>query len=226
MPSFGRIYAPDSRDRRFPMRLVLEETPFPTILEKRDRVYRSGPVLDQGQTGTCVGHGWAGWLQGAPLMTKTGPAPFAIYDAAILIDEWNDNDYDPGRQFGTSVRAGVQVLQSLAHVKSYVWAESVDDIRAWHLAGLGTVVLGLNWYEGMMETTDFGYIYATGGVVGGHCIKSTGWSDKRDALRIQNSWGVSWGQFGRAWIPRKDLEFLLADQGEACAATEQKLRAA
>ena len=225
MPNFGRIYAPDPRDAQYPMRLLLEQPGFPRFEGKKNRTYRCGPVLDQGATGTCVGHGWAAWLQGAPLMTKTGMNPFQIYDEAIVNDEFSDNDIDPTRQFGTSVRAGVKVLQAHGHVMNYLWAQSVEDIRSWHLADQGCIVLGIDWYADMMETDQNGFIHASGEWVGGHCIKTTGWSDTRDAVRLQNSWGVTWGQFGRAWLGRDDLARLLAQQGEACAATEQKVAA-
>lgn len=226
-PSFGRLHAPDPRDKQFPMRLMLDplrEQFFPRGLPPGTRYYPPGAVLDQGPTGTCVGHGWAGFLQGAPLMSKptVETAPFAIYDACIKADEWSDNDVDPDRQFGTSVRAGAKVLAALGLVQRYLWAESVEDVRAWHLSGFGTVVFGVNWYAGMLKTDSKGFVHISGDVVGGHCIKSTGWSDDRRALRIQNSWSAEWGEGGRAWIGYEDLARLIAEDGEACAAVEQK----
>jgi hypothetical protein len=173
----------------------------------------------------CVGHGWAGWSQGAPLMIKpmADMQPFALYDQFIVNDEFDDNDVDPDRQMGTSVRAGAKVLKQMGHIKNYLWAESAEDVRAWHLAGFGTVVLGINWYDGMMEPDKYGRLIVSGGIAGGHCVKTTGWNDERDMLRIQNSWGRGWGEAGHAWISRQDLQRLLTEDGEACAATEQKL---
>lgn len=229
MPSFGRLVALDARDKQYPMRLLLDPLRaqfFPQGLPPGTRHYRSGPVLDQGMTGTCVGHGWAGWSQGAPLMIKPSPEmqPMALYDEFILNDEWTDNDVDPDRQFGTSVRAGAKVLKAMGHIANYLWAESVDNLRAWHLAGFGTIVLGINWYTGMEDPDRHGVLHVTGGIAGGHCVKTTGWNDERDAVRIQNSWGRGWGEAGHAWILRADLARLLAEDGEACAAVEQKVR--
>jgi hypothetical protein len=63
--------------------------------------------LDQGNTGTCVGHGWKHRLMAAPMVRKAGdkPSAFDIYDAAIKVDEWTDNDNDTDRQMGTSACA-------------------------------------------------------------------------------------------------------------------------
>jgi hypothetical protein len=235
MPDYGlgRRFAPDARDEAFRMRAVLDplrEQFFPKGLPPGTRHYRPGPVLDQGRTGTCVGHGWRGWLDGAPLMTRGGMAPFDLYREFVQVDEWPDNDNeanapDAGLQSGTSVRAGAKVLQAQGHIAEYRWAEGAEDVRAWHLAGLGTVVLGIIWTDQMFDPDRDGFIHYRGRVEGGHCIKSTGWSDARGrgALRIQNSWDRSWGQGGRAWIAYEDLDRLIKDDGEACAATEQKL---
>jgi hypothetical protein len=36
--------------------------------------------------------------------------------------------------------------------------------------------------------------------LGGHCVALVGWDDSRNAFRIMNSWGTSWGDNGFAWI--------------------------
>lgn len=218
MNGLGRRYAPDDRDRRFPMRLVL-----PSTIAPGTRHYPPGPVLDQGNTGTCVGQAWRGWLNGAPLMTKTGQDAFSIYDQCIVNDEWSDNDVDPDRQFGTSVRAGAKVLQAAGHVSSYVWAYRVEDVRAFLLSGQGTLVFGTNWYNGMFDVDRNGFVNLTGRIAGGHAYKATGWSDTQEAVRCQNSWGTGFGQKGRFWLRANDLQRLLDEQGEACAAVERKV---
>jgi hypothetical protein len=218
------------------MRTVLDPAiaaAFPRGLPPGSRYYAPGAVLDQGPTGTCVAHGWASWSYGAPLMMRPDrfPKPFDLYRECVMADEWEDNDIDAtqpdaGCQSGTSVRAGAKVLQRRGHVKSYLWARSVEDVRAWHLAGFGGVVLGINWTDSMFDTDRNGFITYRGPVIGGHCIRTTGWSDDREAVRIQNSWGTGWGDHGRAWIRAADLARLIQDDGEACAAIEQAVKPA
>jgi hypothetical protein len=233
----GRRYAEDARDEAYPMRLRLDplrEQFFPRGIPEGVRHYRPSSVLDQGRTGTCVGHAWASRLRGAPIM-QGHPGPFTLYRQFILVDEWAQNDReallpDEQLQFGTSVRAGAKVCQSLGYVSNYLWAESTEDVRAWHLANFGSVVLGVNWTSDMMRTDASGFIHYTGRVEGGHAVVTTGWNDRLryngrivQAVRCQNSWGTGWGQQGRFWLLRDDLERLIADRGEACAPTEVRV---
>lgn len=237
---FGRLYTPDARDRNFPMRLMLDpirEAAFPRGIPPGTRHYNPGKILNQGSTGTCVAHGWAAKVHGAPIMQ---PLPMSVYDfyrKVVLADEYSDNDSeavapDSGLQFGTSVRGGAKAAQALGLIMSYLWATSVDDARAWHLIGRGGLVLGITWKSDMMETDSDGFINFTGTVEGGHCVCTTGWSDTVRhngqlvrAVRIQQSWGTPWGDegTGRCWMSEDDLAKAIADDGEVCAATEVRI---
>jgi hypothetical protein len=221
----GRLPAPDPRDGAYPVRLLLApiERNFPRGIPPGTRYYNASPILSQGETGTCVLHAVASFLHGAPIMSKPTPEtdPFAMYDLAIVRDEFDDNDRDPQRQYGTSVRAGVEVARSYGRIASYLWAQTVDEAIAWHLANLGTAIIGMIWRTGMMETDLGGFVRATGGVEGGHAIKTTGWSDERQAFRCQQSWGRRWGQDGRFWLHRSILDEQLAGNvAEICCPTE------
>lgn len=218
----GRRFWPDSRDQNYPLRALLAAAP--SAAETRGwRYWRDGPLLDQGRTSTCVGQAWRNWLAAAPIMDKVGvgPDPYAIYDAAIKVDEWPANDNDVARQQGTSVRAGAKVLQALGFVASYHWAATAEEVFAWLLTG-GTIVAGTVWREGMFTVDKGGMIHPTGQVVGGHAYLLDGASKTRGVVRLYNSWG-KWGRNGHAWLAGEDLATLLADQGEACAAVEQKV---
>jgi hypothetical protein len=125
----GRLPARDERDRRF---LLMEHPRAQTITKVLDKTWAffSRP-LDQGNTGTCVGHGWKHCLMAAPIVRKKDdkPSPFDIYDAAIKVDEFPDNDNDTDRQMGTSVRAGAKVLQTLGLLDEYAWITTADEAR-------------------------------------------------------------------------------------------------
>lgn len=207
----GRLPAADARDRQYLMReLVPAEVSLP------DRYYyRTGVVLDQGDTPTCVGHAWRQFLSSALLMSKSGPDAFAIYHAAQLVDEWPSEDYA-----GTSVRAGARVLKAMGRLREYRWAWHVNDVKTWLLAGKGTVVLGTDWYDGFGEPDRHGFVHMSGRVRGGHAFLAVGYSDKLGAFRCLNSWGAEYGQRGRFWLPGEYLEKLINDNGEACTAVE------
>jgi hypothetical protein len=239
--ALGRRYAPDVRDRRYSMSLVLEplrETFFPRGLAEGTRHYKPGKILNQGDTGTCVAHGWTSKMHAAPIMQSLPLTPYDLYRQFVQADEWNDNDFettapDDMLQSGTSVRAGAKVLQTMGYLQNYLWAEDVEDVRAWHLAGFGGTVMGVNWSTDMLDTDTDGFVNYTGTVEGGHCVTTTGWSDtvkkagrRVHAVRAQQSWPLPWGHkgTGRFWISEDDLGKLLADQGEACAPTEIRVQ--
>lgn len=241
MPAFGRLIATDARDLAFPMRLVLDplrDAAFPRGVPLGTRHFNSGPILNQRNTGTCVLHGWTSKAEDAPIMQVPSLSPYDLYRKTVLLDEFPDNDTeataaDDALQYGTSVRAGAKVLQSLGLLESYLWAETVEDIRAWHLIGKGGVVLGITWKSDMMATDHDGFINYTGQIEGGHCVCTTGWSDTVQhrgrtvaAVRIQQSWGLPWGDHGhgRCWMEKDDLVKAMADLGEACAAIELRVK--
>jgi hypothetical protein len=213
---------------------------FPRGIPPGRRSYRLGPLLDQGPTGTCVAHGWANKIIGGPVMQ---PMPLSILDfyrRVVKVDEWPDNDYeatapDGDLQSGTSVRAGAKALVDIGIAKTYLWAESAEDVRGWMLSGFGGVVLGITWKENMMDTDADGFISYTGVVVGGHCVYLNEWNDSiarplagkppTAGAGGPNQWGGGWGRKGRFYLTMDELDTAIKEDGEACALTELRLDA-
>jgi hypothetical protein len=231
----GRLEAPSERDNAFPMRAARRLEPKISDLVAKN-YYARGPILHQGDTSTCVGHAWKAWLSGEPISTQTGPTPFEIYDGSIVRDEWEQNNADPDRVYGTSVRAGAKYLTELGHVRSYVWAFSADDVLRWVLGGYGGVVLGIRWLSDMNHPTSEGIIRSRGRRQGGHAIYCFGADRVRGLAALQNSWGAEWGGWtekvvgvrtrvyqGCALLPLEDLDRALRQGGEACTAVEHEV---
>lgn len=222
MPEFGRLVSEDPRDKDYPLARLLSApvgvpqglvSPFPG-----DYYYQFiPPALDQGAVGACVGYSWRGWLTQYPINTLGGPSGLDIYHEAQEIDEWPGNNYE-----GTSVRAGVKVLQSKGHVANYYWAGSVEEIIL-AIKTQGPVIMGTNWYSGMMNPGSGGIVSVSGGNVGGHAWMVYGYSTNYRAFAALNSWGPTWGQNGTFWIYERDLARLFSEDGEACVATEKSL---
>lgn len=221
MPAFGRLAVEDPRDRAYPLRALLA----PTTKPRRQWPMFHTP-LDQGAESTCVGHAWKHFMLCAPVIqTKPAREPLAttIYDLATLSDEWDGNERD--RHFGTSVRAGAQVLRGMGLVGAFRWEWTVDGCAEWLKFG-GPLVLGTDWLTSMMVPDPDGTLRVDDGsrVLGGHAWVLHGWDARRGTFDVLNSWGVAWGVKGRADLPAEGLRVLLEKRhGEACAATEQRL---
>lgn len=207
---FGRRFAPDPRDKQYPMRAAMR------AVRSTPRIWDIGPTLDQGSTPQCVAYSIAHWLACTPIVTivQTPEYEQALYDRAQQIDEWPGEDYD-----GTSCRAGFKVLAEQGRIESYVWAQNEQDI--WDFIGTtGPVEMGTNWYETMFDPDPDGFLRPAGAIAGGHAWLLYGTHPDGYYL-MQNSWG-RWGinGTGTAKISRVDLGRLLYEDGEAGAGSE------
>ena len=230
--AFGRRNDPDDRDLKYLMRRRLA-APSAVQLPSRKTWRLSSHSLDQGQTGTCVGHGWKNWLRCEPMRTeKGGPSQWDIYRAAVLLDPWGDNDDEahhedgnPHMDSGTSIRAGAEAVLATGRLKSYLWAFELAPVIEWVLTQ-GPVVLGINWYSSFMNPGADGIIKITPTArsVGGHAILMRGLDMRRSLATLENSWGDAWGNGGACYLPLGDLERLIHEDGECCSAIEQKLK--
>lgn len=225
---FGRLPALDHRDRKYLLRARLDVD----AIAKAPKPYKywwTGTARDQGNTPHCVAFAGSHFLEAGPVVNELGtpvvPTLENLYLECQDNDEWEGNQYD-----GTSVRALFKVLQRRGFVSEYSWAFQALDIAAWTLTR-GPVVLGTDWYSGMMgdsaiaAKTDF--ISASGYPVGGHAYLIKGVNMAKacpdgtlGAFRLLNSWGRDWMSDGMAWISLADVQRLMSNWGEACTASE------
>ena len=210
-----RIEQFDDRSRGFS---VTDSFPERELISK---VWLIRKVLDQGQEGACVGFGithamLAEPIQGDPSIFTADFARNKIYHQAQLHDSF------PGQEpemSGTSVLAGMREVQKLGHIKSYRWAFRLQEALV-GLSWYGPAVIGVQWYAGMSEPDEHGFIYPAGRCVGGHCCLVSAINTYRRTVCIHNSWGYDWGTDGRAWMTWEDFGRLLDEDGE-CAFVEK-----
>ena len=235
-PKFGRVIQPDPRDGLYQasarLRAAEIETPPPY------KYWHIPQVTDQGYTSHCVGFGCGYLLEAGPVTNDVFNSAAAaadycgeIYRQAQLRDDW---DGEEPLYYGTSVRAGLQVIQDRGFIKSYRWGWDLDTIIGW-LGAKGPVVMGTDWYEGMWGDSGVsartGFVEATGRIIGGHCWMIRGYNlerkcpdGSRGAVRLVNSWGDEWMQGGYAWLSLATLTHLLDGWAEAAMCDEIKFK--
>jgi C1A family cysteine protease len=70
----------------------------------------------------------------------------------------------------------------------------------------------------MGNVDQYGYIWPTGRVTGGHCILAKGVDIENKRFTLHNSWGTGWGMGGDCFISFGGMEKLLRQKGEAAFA--------
>lgn len=183
----------------------------------RSYTYKLDLILDQGQQGACVSTGCGHDLAARPGVVSGVTFEWChreIYHPAQHADEWKGCylgsrcPIEKGPQYeGTSTLAGFKMMKQLGLIDEYRWALTFEDF----VLGVGyhgPAVIGVDWYDGMWDTDENGFIAPTGDIAGGHCVAVIGVKIFRnkdgsvDYLRsyfiIHNSWGPDWGTDGRA----------------------------
>lgn len=229
----GRKFEPDHHDALYPIELLLAQL----SPARRTTPWRSAPRLNQGATGTCVGHGWRGWYAGEPIshLPTDGPDAFTIYRQAILLDNYPDNDKEENLpndklQSGSSVRAGAKAMQQNSLINSFVWARNAAQIGDYVTRVEGSpIVLGTNWYRNMFIPDPKTHVaHVEGPLDGGHCYVCDWYDETLNLFRCYTSWGQDFGFKdpeteigGYFYLRPTDLNRLMRQRGEACCGTER-----
>lgn len=218
---------------KYPLRQAL-----PTVVERVEDTlplpYQYRPKYNQGREGACVGFA-SSWMMS--ILNRKYYDAYWLYKEAQKIDEWAGEAYD-----GTSVRAGMDVLRKIGHkqlhkrypnqepehrhgIEENRWATSVDDVRTSIANGL-PAVLGTDWLSNFDRPVQKGREFwigegNLGRVRGGHAIVIYGASDRRQAVKLANSWGKA---YPLVYLPYATLEKLLDGidwPGEASIITDR-----
>lgn len=185
--------------------------------------------LDQGRLGSCTGYSAACGIatklrfQAQTPETAWIPAPLDLYlggrlregtqasDAGAVIFDvlkhaeergvapwslWGDADF---RGPAPSEIIAERGKTRLVNWEPLDW--DVDTLR-WEISCGNPLLVGARVFDNIMSVGRDGLVpMPVGSAIGGHALCVIGYDDDRRALRIQNSWGVEWGDAGRAWLP-------------------------
>ena len=211
---FGRIVHFDPRSKQFPIRALIPRGTVP-----RSYTWTCPIVLDQGSTPACTGFSVSQEAAAKPVVVKniTNAVALALYKRAQQLDEWPGENYD-----GSSVLGAIKAGTEKKWYTEYRWAFSEADLCL-AVGYKGPAVLGIYWYDGMMEVDSKGFIHPTGSIAGGHAILCNGYSITKNAYKLHNSWGAAWGTNGECWISKSDMAKLLKKEGEACIPVVRRL---
>lgn len=205
--TFDRLVKFDAKSKAYPIRELITAG-----LPLRSYTWRCNTWLDQGSEGACTGFAVTQEAAARPCVVPnlTNKIARQVYNRAKQLDEWPGEDYE-----GSSVLGAIKAGTERCWYREYRWAFGEEDL-AMAIGYKGPAVLGINWYEGMMEPDGNGFIYPTGQVLGGHAILCNGFNKKLGRYTLHNSWGEGWGRYGECFITRIDMNRLLREQGEAC----------
>lgn len=223
----GRYQEFDERSRNFRAVEGVEELPL------RNYTWSCDVFNDQGREGSCVGFGWGHELSARPAPYRVD-AGFSqrIYRRAQQLDYWPGEDYE-----GTSVLGGAKAVSELKTasgrnlIDRYLWAFGTQEVCR-TLGYRGPIVFGCDWWTGMWDTDDNGFLHVTGTIAGGHCVmlnrikmvkvnETNGWiwsniDMDKSFVQGRNSWGRYWGDDGNFKLTLSDLNKLVYDGADAC----------
>lgn len=194
----------DERDFRY-------GTPLAAVLPDRCSLESViGPTFDQGNTEECVCFSLAAIMRYQEFLKSSAWLSFDENDLYALCKA---SDGDP--QPGTYPRTALQVAQQQGllgsdgqryRIASYTRLGSLVDIK--HSIAIGfPVILGLEIDQEELSNAVKGEIVGpASNVDGGHCMVAVGYDDEIGALRIRNSWGVSWCDDGHFWLAYNYLD--------------------
>lgn len=196
----------DEASRQFPA----ETAPLQSV-----KWEHAGPVLDQGQLGSCTGNAASDALNTKPLWD--GKRRLLTEQDAVAIYSWaTHHDGFPGvyppDDTGSSGLAVCKALKKLGLIRAYRHAFGLQHT----LGALAKqpVIIGIPWTDDMFTPDADGFIRPTGQVAGGHEVCLIELDVENQSVTLLNSWGSTWGQDGTAKLTWDDLGALLAQQGD------------
>lgn len=181
------------------------------------RTWSRTVMFDQGNSPSCTMHAAVGLARTTPYAATFTDRPKldtedelrAAYEESKDYDPWIGRDYD-----GTSSDAPYRWMRDKGYIKEWRWLFGEPEVREW-VTWYGPCTVGTIWTDAMFHPDEHHYIVMGGGIAGGHEYELCYYSPKRDAYRLVNSWGYSWGDSGRAWLRSSDLARLLEQDGDA-----------
>ena len=230
-PRLGRHIEHDSRSLDFLHPELDEATLKPVDWTRRI------PILDQGQLGSCTGNALTGVLgtdsagRTATISVNVKRDSHKVFTAGshVLDETFATAAYElntrldsipgqfPPNDTGSSSLGAGKTGVALGLFSGYTHA--VSNLALKSALQKGAVLIGIPWLESMFTPDSGGNVPVDrrSGLAGGHELAVSAWDGAR--YRIDNSWGVSWGLAGSAWIAETSMAWLLQQGGDVLVPT-------
>ena len=182
-----------------------------------NKMWNTLTTFDQGQSSRCTTESAIGTLLTMPYInnfvekTKFDDPE----ERQVAYKRWQS--FDPvewGVHDGSASDSPFKGLRAEGIITGWRWLFGEVEVREF-VTWYGPVSVGTIWTDDMFYPDQDGFIHPTGAEAGGHEYRILQYSKLRDAYRIMNSWGKSWGHWGRVWIKSEDLNSLLQQDGDA-----------
>ncbi len=182
---------------------------------KSVRWERHCPPFQQGQLGSCTANAITGACMTGPLFVPgrilTEEDAVKLYSVATRLDKVPG--FYPPDDTGSSGLAAAKAAKQAGVISAYHHAFGLS--AALHALTFGPVIGGFNWYEGFDSPIGSACELAISGAVrGGHEVCLDGIDVENGMVHITNSWGIEWGDRGRAIMSFGTLGQLLKEHGD------------
>lgn len=176
-----------------------------------------GPILDQGDLGSCTGNAAAQLLNTDYFAASRPETSYLTERDALKIYELGttlDNvpgAYPPDDTGSTGIavaKAGVKLGYFTGYKHAFGFAHFCAALQ------LQPVIVGTEWTDGMFNPTAKGFVKPTGAVAGGHEYLALGVDYATKTLTFLNSWSSAWGLQGRFHMTFAAFTTLLINQGD------------
>lgn len=216
-----RVDLPRKEDVAYRPKVVRMEAQIPSSVNLVDKL---PACWDQGQLGSCTGHGTVGamvFLHPKEMFSRLD----AYYDGRVIE---GDVDQDNGAQIADVLQglstAGVVTEDSwpydpvtfatppanlgtdlVTKINEYARVSDLDDLKSCLAEGL-PVVIGFSVYDNFEseEMAKTGMLTVPGPndeLLGGHCVLVIGYDETTQKCFVRNSWGTEWGLSGNFYMP-------------------------
>lgn len=179
---------------------------------------RVTPILDQGQVGSCTANAALGALGTDPLWSSR-PQSASFYSEATAQSLYSDEEvelgygpYPPNDQ-GGSGPAIARVLKKRGLIRKFSHVRTLNSALRWLVKQ--PIIIGIDWYDTMMQPDVDGRLHPRGNIAGGHEIVLDEIDVENKRVWLTNSWGPNWGVSGRAYLTWDDFSALLKSGGDA-----------